>query len=388
MTIRPIWPLLLLLFFHSTRPLNAAGPSGDASSEPLSGVAFRQELEKPFAASWSSESFRKILTTISTDRRIAIVLDRRLDPSREVQVTIQNVTLIAGLRELAQRDDGRLCLPGSFVYLGPESATKRLRTLIELRLVELKSKELKITPPRLADLQRRRSVTWPDLQSPKEILESISTLYRIRCANPEIIPHDLWAAGKLPDTNAIEALSTVLIQFDFTFQWLDKGDRFQIVPIPEQPVIERKYTPNRKSMNELMSLIQDQFPDIHVQTRNNELIVKGIVEDHEAIDEVIRGSSGAQIRKPAPLKPVKQRSFTFNSNQPVPISALMKKLEETDIRFEYNPQELQAAGIDLERKIDLDVKNMPAPAFFKSIFDSSQIEFEFDQTTIKLRPRK
>lgn len=390
MSIQQILPIFFLAFviLEWTAQANAADSVDNAAPLPLAGIAFRQELEKPFAASWSSEPFRAILTTIAANRRVSVVLDRRLDPSRELQVAIKDVTLAAALRELALRDNGHLCIPGNFVYLGPESATKRLRTLIELRSQELKSKDLGVAASRQTELQRRRTVNWPDLQSPKEILESICTLYRIRCENPDILPHDLWAAARLPDANFVESISTVLIQFDLTFQWRDKGEQFEIVPLPERALIERKYTPNRKAINDLVSQLQDEVPDAQIQKVNNSLIVQATVEDHEAIDETIRGSSNTQIRKASPLKPVKQRSFTFSSNQPVPLIALMKKLEESDIRFEYDPKELQAAGVDLDRKIDLDVKNMPAPAFFKSIFDSSQIEFEFDQTTIKLRPKK
>lgn len=392
--LRMTTPARLQLMLATLLLWELSGCAISTAAEPipapplLYGVAFQKELDKPFAGSWSSEPFRGILTAISTDRRVSIVLDRRLDPSREFQVSIQNVTLTAGLRELAVRDDGQLSVPGNFAYLAPAHAAKRLRTVIELRSQELKSKDPKITAARQAEILRRRTVSWNDLDSPKEILTATSVLYGVQCVDQDAIPHDLWAAATLPDVNFVEAVSTILNQFDLTFQWTDQGDHIELIPIPDSISIERKYSPGRKPIDDLISQIRDQFPDAQVQQSKNDLIVNAFIEDHEGIANLLRGKTDNTIRKPSPLKPVKQRSFTFNSNQPVPISALMKKLEESDIRFEYDASELQAAGIDLDQKIELDAKNMPATTFFQSIFEPSRIEFEFDETTIKLRPKK
>ena len=108
-----------------------------------------------------------------------------------------------------------------FVYLGPKSATRQLRTLIELRKIDLQSKETRIPEQRRNELQRHRTFEWRDLDTPREILARISDSFRLTISNVDLIPHDLWAAAVLPDASLSEALSVVLIQFDLTFRWTD-----------------------------------------------------------------------------------------------------------------------------------------------------------------------
>ena len=80
--------------------------------------------------------------------------------------------------------------------------------------------------------------------------------------------------------------------------------------------------------------------------------------------------------------------FTLTVEQPVPMIALMKQLEESDIHFEYNADELKAAGIDLEQRIQPDVKKMHAEVFFKSIFGPAGLDFRIDGLTVKLKPKR
>ena len=117
--------------------------------------------------------------------------------------------------------------------------------------------------------------------------------------------------------------------------------------------------------------------------------MNGSVEEHEVIASLLRGDGhpgqSAKIEQPALIE---KRMFDLSVEQPVPLIALMKKLEESDIHFEYNADDLKAARIDLEQSIQPDVKDLRASEFFKLIFDPVGLDFQIDRQTVKLKPKR
>ena len=360
----------------------------DPAAAWMTGPKFRQELQRPFSGSWTSAEFRQILVEVSSDRRISIVLDRRLNPTVEFPFASKNVSLQAGLTDVARLAKGEISVAGNLVYVGPDSAAKALRTLIELRKNELsQSKEIRISDQRRAELQRHRTIEWRDLDAPREILAQISDQFQFRISNAELIPHDLWAATVLPEVSLPEALSIVLIQFELTFRWNDAGTSIELVSIPEKLSVERKHRSKMKP-SAAIAAIHERFPEIETKASSGEIIVRGLVEDHEAVASLLRGDGPAPPVRQAVPQPIRKRLFTFSAEQPVPLIDLMKKLEESDIRFEYSADELKAAGIDLEQTVQPVVTKMPGEDFLNTIFGPTRLDFQIDGLTVKLKPKR
>ncbi len=357
------------------------------SNSFLTGIKFRQELEQPFSANSTLSELRPILTQVASSRRVSIVLDRRLNPSAEFPFEIKNVPLRTGLAQIAQLVNGETTYTENTVFLGPHPATSRLRTLIELRRLELTSKESAIPERRRTELQRRRTIEWQDLDTPREILDAVAKPFQLNFSNPEVIPHDLWAAASLPDVSLTEALSLVLIQFDLTFRWTNLGTSVEFLPIPDRISLERKIRPKQK-LADAMALIHDRFPELDAKISNSEIVVHGLFEDHERVSHLLRGETPSRPRTANLPQDLKQQKFTFRTEFPVPTIALMKKLEESDIRFEYDDDELKAAGIDLEQTVQIDLKTVSADDLFHTIFDPVKLEFQIDHLTVKLKPKK
>ena len=378
-------PFVILLVVGSLTQIEP--PSKDSGpTNWLTGTNFRQELDRPFSGSWSSVEFRHLLKEVALDRRISIVLDRRLDPSIEVPIDVNNVSLRTGLRGIARQVGGDTTIPENIVFIGPKPATRRLRTLIELRELELQSKELSVPKPRRSELMRRQNFESEDLESPRAILEKFAHSVHLTVSNGQIIPHDLWAGLVLPDITIVEAISVILIQFDLTFRWIEKGEAIELIPVPDVVVLERKHHPKQKPA-EVIEQIRDRFPQLEAEVWKTEISVKGLLEEHEAVAAFLRGegvNSPVKIEMPQPLQ---KQLFTLKAER-VPLSALIKKLEESAVSFDYDPDELKAAGVDLEQKVQIDVKKATANEFFKLLFDPVGLEFQIDRLTVRLRPKK
>ncbi|WP_157605222.1 hypothetical protein [Schlesneria paludicola] len=365
----------------------SAEPNLRAQTRWVTADQFRQELAKPFGAKLDQADLRLITSQISETRQIAILLDRRLDPSAEHQFEVNDVSLDDALRQIAASARAKVTLLENAVFLGPEPATRKLRTLIELRMSELQSTNPAVAERRRKELKRRSDITWSNLDTPREILTSLTKHADLKIRNPDLIPHDLWAAGILPNATLIEALSLVLIQFDLTFRWLDKANSIELIPVPDVVSIQRKIRPHQSPLD-AMEQLRQQFPNATISPANSELVVTGTVEEHEAISKWLVGNPQQARRvKKEPLKDVKQRLFTFSVPQPVPLAVVMQKLEESDIRFEYDPDAFAAAGIDLQQLVDVNVVNASAELFFRKVFEPARVDFELDRRTVKLKPQ-
>ncbi len=70
--------MLLVLCWH-------VSPATVAHAEEfLSGTPFQKALDQSLGGAWTGVSVRDVLREISRTRKVAIVLDRRIDPTREL----------------------------------------------------------------------------------------------------------------------------------------------------------------------------------------------------------------------------------------------------------------------------------------------------------------
>ena len=346
----PTWGLLMSPFSTVLILLAAVGQTeiGVVSTRPVTafqtGPRFQTEIDRPLSGSWANVELRDLLKKIGDDRRVAILLDRRVDPTVQLPLNLTNSSLREGVRDLARLLGADISVAEPVLFVGPQSATRRLKTLIELRSSELTARESSIPDKRRAELSSRHTITWQDLDSPAEIVQRIADRYRLTIRNLDLLPHDLWVANTLPSVTAAEALSLVLIQFDLTFAWIGvkeggAGQGIELVSVPERPVIEKRHRVKGRPATEALKLVQKYEPELDVKLDGSDLVIRAMLEEHEVISAFLGGSTAKKPDVATGVKPIKQRLFTLKIDR-VPARVLMQKLEESEITFEYNAEQL------------------------------------------------
>ena len=121
------------------------------------GAKFQTEIDRTLSASWANVELRDLLKKIGDERRIAILLDRRVDPTVQLPLNLTNSSLREGVRDMARLLGADISVAEPVVYVGPPAAAQRLRTLIELPSSELRSRESSI-PARICS---RTATTAP-----------------------------------------------------------------------------------------------------------------------------------------------------------------------------------------------------------------------------------
>jgi len=376
--------ILATAFAATIGALQAAPPD---RVDWLSAKPFQQALTAPIAATWENVDLRTITRRIAATRGTAIVLDRRIDPSRQFESSASNQPLLEFLQELAREAGGQASVVGNVVYIGPEESAGKLRTLVALRQRELQSEEIAIPPSRRSGLAAAETFQWNDLDSPADLIRRAVESRKLSTEGLDQVPHDLWAGNTLPQASAAETLSLLLIQWDLTFEWIPQGRGIRLIPVPERVAIERTHLPPKgtKPARALEQWLQD-FPGLTGRVVSGEVLVEATLEQHEAIENLKRPDKGPA--SPVRPKPLKQERFSLRIKD-APASSLMKKLGEPaygQLTFEYDADALKEAGIDLNRRITFEVKNATIEQLLKAALEPLGVSVELDDRTVHLKP--
>ena len=347
---------------------------------------FESALADTLSAAWSNVSLRHVLHRLAETQRVAILLDRRIDPGQDVLVANEGASLSEVLAAIATGAEAGVSVVGNTVYVGPPEAAAKLRTLVELRSDELRDDSFRAPGGRKMSLFALRNFAWSDLDPPQALVERISRERRLTIDDRDLVPHDLWAAATLPECSTIEALSLVLIQFDRTFEWTDGAAGVRIVPAPRAASIERTYEPRRMRAEAAAKQWQEALPGLDARAEGRRVIVRGTAEEHDAVDRLLRPRAERLSPKAAPAEaPLSNRRLTLRYRGRA--DALIATLRKNGIGVEFDAEQLAAAGVDLGGVIEMDVKEATVETFFDALCKQLGLDYAMDQSTVTLKPR-
>lgn len=374
--VRPRWRFgfVCWLLFHSMNVFAA---------EPLAGKPFEAALDQRIGRAWTGQdghTLRDVVRQLADSQRISIVLDRRIDPTQSIELTLPPTPLRDIVTALARKVDGGMSVVGNVVYVGPTDSAKKLRTLVELRNAERAKLNWRNRP---ASLTQPKTFVWQELDRPHDMLKEVADKWKIEIDGLEKLPHDLWAKTSLPQVTAIEALSLLLVQFGSTFEFVPDRAAIRIVPIPERVFVERSYRilPNSPV---ILDAARKQFPDVELEQSGAKLIARGTVEQQADIATWLKPDN-QKTSKP-PDKPLSERRFTLKQKN-VAVGDVLKTFTDFGVKIEYDPKQFADGGISLDQKIDIDEKDVPAEKLFRKLFEPLGIEVTIEGETVRLKPK-
>ncbi len=353
------------------------------------GVKFRREsrfqdaINRPLTANGERAKLRDYLQRLSENREVAVLLDRRIDPSQRITIAIDAKSFEGGIRMLVNQVKADVTVAGDTLVVGPPETIRNLRTRIVVSRDELNSVK-NLSPKQQFAILRRHEVRWEDLTSPREILTKISDRYQVKIENLDFVPHDLWAGGTIVYPNFVESLTIVLTQFQLSFEWVDQKT-IRIIPEAPNVAIERSHRPKGMTLDEAISIVKQEASHLKVMKTGRELTFSGRIEDHEAI-AVLIGERPPPRRSPTTSKttPLRDRRFTLNMVRK-PFGSLMATLQSQGIEVRYDAQTLNDAGIDLAEKISLELKQATIDQLLNESCEKVGLAYEIDGDVIVLK---
>lgn len=359
------------------------GVSQDERAEYRSGSDFRRELDKPVTVTRSDAELRPMFARLAADRGIAIVIDRRVDPGREIDANLAPSPLLHAIEQIAAQAEAVVSVVGDTVFVGSPESTAKLRTLCVLRAMEL-DEFGEALGPRDFELARTHSFAWDDLERPADLLLRVAQRGGLMVEGLELIPHDLWSGGTFVGVTPIEAVSLVLIQFDLTFEWTGAAEGIRLVPAPPQVAVTRTHAVRVIAPATARDLVQERFPDVPVEIAGRQLTATATVEQHADIAVLSRGDDPDEDVAVADFGPLARRRFTLRVVRQ-PAGAVLQTLQANDVDVQYDAEALAAAGIDLTTKISLDLKQATADELLTALCEPLGLEYEIQGEQILIR---
>lgn len=309
---------------------------------------------------WDQVPLREATMRLSDALRRAIFVDRRVDPSRRIDLSLREVAPQDVLERLATELSLGVSQWDGVVYLGPPPTAAQLRTVAAICQNHIRQ----LPPDRRRVLLHREPRSWPRFTEPRRLVVDLLAEQGWAVRNAELIPHDLWPAGQLPALGLGDQLTLLLAGFDLTFVPLADQRAIEIQPI-DNPVVLRKRYRWPESRGPELSVLRQKLPDATLQVEGRRLVVAGRLEDHERLLELLGRRSDRSDRGSA-AQNVERRYTLRVDNQPVGV-VLRELGRQLAWNVRVDEAAIQAAGRSLDRRVSFAVEDATLDELLESM---------------------
>ncbi len=361
----------------------------------LTGPAFFRRLEDSSTIAWQGVPFGNALRNLGREHQLAVMLDRRVDPSREInlqgKLNVRDLFFNAA-RVYTEAYAQPQAIPrpaeplgvtfyGPVVFVGSNNVARFLRTVAERRKDEIR--ELPATVR--ARLLRNAALSWPEAAEPRQLVEELLKEANLTAEGIALVPHDLWPANALPPLPWCDRLTLLLSQFDLAYTLSPDGRGITIRPVTTSDVeLERRY-PSGSSLDKTLADFKARVPEARVEAIDGQVVLRGRLEDHEAATG--RTTSSGNTSNPlGKNEPAGVDLYTMNSSD-VPLRAVLTNLQRNlKLTFKTDNAALQASGISLDQRISFRVERAPLDDLLTAILKPAGLTFRREEKQVEIVP--
>lgn len=380
-TCRPRMTGLLIALLALTTIVNSVATATDRKF--LTEKQLRDSLAKRRSVVASGLTLRQSITTLEDDIGIAVLLDRRANPSLILDVSTRYVTNEQIITTLANEAQLFASFADRFIMIGPKLPTHRLRTLMAINEQSIDKLRTRIDKDAFSKLTRRLPCSWPALSEPATLITAAASAAGLVIQNPEVIPHDLWAEKQMPDLNFSDFATLILNQFDMTFELNEKLEA-TLIPVAESVAIEQRHRVSAKQKSDIIRIWKAAFPELSVSWSGSTATVVASIETHEQLQQLTRSDRSNEI----PTDGLKNRKFTMKAPPGTTIQRLLASFEKSGVKIVIKGRDGAELESLLQQTIEFDLSDSPCDEFFARIFEDLDADIEIDeqQVTVRFRP--
>ncbi len=370
----------LISFLSSLEPLQADDKTSAA------GYNARIDQWVSITSLRDQNRLREVCESLSRSQKVAIILDRRLDPNQPINLPppIEG-SVIEVLTRIAASQNAKLRQMGDALLLLTGRPAEKLRTVVALRTAELRAKNtsalknIRFEANQIQRIMNRHRWQWNDLARPRELAVGATESSHLKIENPEMIPHDLWYHGELPRAHMIEFLSFILIQYDLTFSWKNKKT-ISIHKVPDRVMIEQKYRNSKILLSRYRDQLLKEFPQSEWKQQGSRFLVSGSIELHEKLKALLENK---QVSKASNRIPWKKRRFTMRVVRK-PLEEVLNFLISSGLPIHFNKEQINSLEIDPEQLISFETRDADAKQLMEAICKPVKLPFYITEDEIQI----
>ena len=384
---------LLLIGFALGAYGGYAADSGDDSLESASsgganptarwatGGALAQRLNTPIGVTLGGSPLREGLYRFGQTQGVAVLLDRRIDPGQQLDVTLHQVPLGEALRRIAEAGGMGVAQLGPLFYFGPAPAAARLRTLAALNREKLQG----LPHEAARRLAQSRSFRWDDLATPRELLIALAREGRFELEGLERVPHDLWAGAELPPLALADRLTLIAAQFELTFSVSPDGTTVRLESIPSEVAVVRRY-PGGPQPEATAARLAEYAPGAQIRISGGDVYVKGTVEEHEQISASRRPPRAKP--EPAAADDLRHTRIERFAVEHEPVGPVLQAIaRQLGLELSIDQAAVQRAGISLEQRISIQSEGVSVDDLLEEVCGAAGLAFRREGRRVEIRPR-
>ena len=218
---------------------------------------------------WKDEELRDRLMAFSETQDIAIMLDRRVDPSTIVNLGVEDRTVEQAFRRISSAAKIGVCRIENCYYFGPVDTTIALPIAMDTLARQAK----KVSRRSAVKWTAKRPVRTGPVVETKALIQAIATKHGFVVNGLEELPHDLWYSVSLPPTSVIGQLQLMLAGFDKTFEIDPDAKSITIIDFPKIESARRVFAVTKRPAN--AKELTAQFPDLRISYRSKAVTATG-----------------------------------------------------------------------------------------------------------------
>lgn len=351
-----------------------------AADEPiwLAGEAFEQALDLPLTANWSNLPFGDAMRSLANSRKVAILIDRRIDADAPFSVRIQDEPLRTAIQKIAASKGVAVSFASPVVYFGPVKTAGRLRTVNEL----VRQQAQRQLAPLRSALVKTQRLKWAEAAEPRQLVAKLAQEVRLPIRGLDQVPHDLWREVDLPRLPWFERMLLVLAQFDLSIAIAHDGKSLEIVPLPDRPRIERRYASGATPSARLAQL-RKQFPEAEVIAAGPRITVRADLETHDQIADLVAG-------KQTKTTTVKNLPETYTLNvERLPLEKVLTQLASMlKLELTFEQPAIDQAEISLDQLVSFSVKDASLDVLLTAALRNTGLSYQRKSKQIHIIPQK
>lgn len=361
--------MFLLALFCGQLPLLAQD-----NTQWLSGRKLEQAAKRsPIFVNWQQVPLHSQLHALSRNLQIAILLDRRVDPSQLVDRQDRDLTFEKFLWKLGAKENLGVCQIGDIYYLGPEETALALPFAVESLSEKLAEANL---PAQLKKaLSEKIAFKSPKAFEPGNWLMQDAASKEISLLNPEEIPMDWWAPIDWPSMPRYQAYALLAAGFGLSLQLEEAGLRFVKLDLPAE--LTREYAlPSLKELS--LEALQKQHPQIKLERQKDKLTATGPTAAFGSLERQLGTESQSSTAE------ISERRFTLNKTKAPRGSILATIAQQLGLKLKFDDD----ARAALNERIEIDVQQVPLQELMEKVLAGTELAYQNEAGEFRITKKK
>ena len=218
---------------------------------------------------WKDAELRDRLVAFSEAEKIAVMLDRRIDPSTLMNLGVENRTLEQIFWRVGREAEIGVCRIEDCYYFGPVDTV----VVLPIALDTLSRQAKKVRRRSNVKWTIKRAVRTGPIVATKALIEAIADKHGFSVNGLHELPHDLWYEVSLPPMSVIGQMQLMLAGFGKTFEIDSDGKSITIIDFPKIESAKREFSVSQRPENSKQ--LAEQFPDLKISFRSKAVVATG-----------------------------------------------------------------------------------------------------------------